>query len=125
MTSPDMITVHDIATGDTVTTFTLNTDDGFARFGCFSPDQRFIAISSASGGAFLGDTQNGSLVELPTGIQEWKSLGWTSPDQLVYIINTEGETLVQTYNITTGQTHNIAALQSLGGWFLTASGTMC
>lgn len=68
---------------------------------------------------------DGSLVELPSGIQGWRSIGWTSDTQLVYLIDIEDETIIQTLDITTGETQDIATLQSFRGWTLTASGPMC
>lgn len=123
--SPDDVSILNIVSGDCLSAFRIEFSRSVLSSGCLSPDQQHLAMVGSGGEAFLGDTNDGTFAELPSGIHGWKSLGWTSDTQLVYIINIDDETLIQSFDIVTGATHDVATLHSFREWSLTASGSMC
>jgi hypothetical protein len=120
-----VIVVANWRTGDRLSTFGIDLGEGNVSSVCLSPDQRHVVIAGSSGEAFVGDTDDGSTTTLPTGIRGGKSVGWTSPSQLAYIIDIKDETFIQTYDVTTGETHNVATLHSNVECIFTTSGSMC
>lgn len=123
--SPDEVSILNILSGDYLSAFRIEFSRSVLSTVCLSPDQQHLAMVGSNGEAFLGHTDDGSFIELPAGIHGWKSIGWTSDTQLVYIIDIDDETLIQSFDITTGATYDIATLQSFRRWMLTASGSMC
>ena len=123
--SPNEVSMLNIVSGNYLAAFGIEFARSVLSSVCLSPDQQHLAMIGSGGEAFLGDVDDGSFIELPSGIYGWRSIGWTSDTQLVYIIDIEDETFVQTLDITTGETQDIATLQSFRGWTLSASGSMC
>jgi hypothetical protein len=125
VSAADVIFVVDVATGDHLSAFDIDLGEGNVSYVCLSPDQRHVVVVGSTGEAFVGDTSNGEITLLLSGVHNWKSVGWTSNTQLVYIIDIADETFIQTYNLATAETHNVATLQSIFGWMFTANGSMC
>lgn len=53
------------------------------------------------------------------------SIGWTSPDQLVYITDLGDISAIQAFNVTSRLTYDVAPLQGRTWGWLAASGAMC
>ena len=59
--------------------------EGLVTEVCLSPTMQYLAVNGSTGQAVVVDlARSTSVIEFTTG-QEFDALGWTSPNQLVYI----------------------------------------
>lgn len=122
--SPGVVYVLDIETGEYVTSVPVELGEGLVSEVCLSPGHDYVAIFGSTGEALVADTRTGEVLRHLSAVDGHNSVGWTSNEQLVYIVD-DGDPRIQALDITTGTSWDIAALRSHGGWWLTASGTMC
>ena len=123
--SPGVAHVWRVPVWERVSNFPLDLGDGLVSEVCFSPDQRYVAVVGSTGRALIVTTHDGSIVRRLTGLHGHNSVGWTSAEQFVYIVDARAGTLVQALDIGTGAFHQVAAIRSSRGWWLAAGGAMC
>jgi hypothetical protein len=124
--SPGMIDIFDFAVGDYITSFPIQLGEGNVSEVCLSPGQGTVAIVGSTGQADVVETRTGAVLLRLSGVRASNAIGWTSPEQLVYIAHVDERTRrILAVDVTTGAIHNIADLEGAIGWWLTASGTMC
>lgn len=122
--SPGLISVLDLASGEYLAGLPIELGGGNVSEVCLSPAQEHVVVVGSTGRAFVADTRTGEVSQRLSAIDPHNSVGWTSDDQLVYIVD-DGDPRIRALDVTTGATFDVAALRSSLGWWLTASGTMC
>lgn len=117
------VSVFDIRIDDYVMWFSRNLG-GTVTSACLSPDNEHLVVVGSNGAAFVGNVLSGELFPLDGHIQESHGVGWTSDDQLVYLVVSDSGRTVLVRN-SDGSGGEIALLEGAGYWLLAASGTMC
>ena len=122
--SPGVMRMLDLDGGEYIASVPLELAEGLVSEVCLSPDQNYVAVFGSTGQAFVADTRTGEVLQRLGTVNGHNSVGWTSNEQVVYIVD-DVDARIQALDVATGATHDIAALGSSRGWWLTASGTMC
>jgi WD40 repeat protein len=117
------VSVFDVRNGECVMRFSYNLG-GTVSSACLSPDNEHLVVVESNGSAVVGDVLTGQVFPLDGHVQESHGVGWTSDDQLVYLVVSDGGRTVVVHN-SDGSGGEIARLEGAGDWLLTASGTMC
>jgi WD40 repeat protein len=117
------VSVFDVRNGEYVMRFSYNLG-GTVSSACLSPDNEHLVVVGSNGSAAVGDVLTGQVFPLDGHVQESHGVGWTSDDQLVYLVVSDGGRTVVVRN-SDGSGGEIARLEGAGDWLLTASGTMC
>jgi len=126
LSPPGVIDVMDIPTREYVSSFEIDLGEDLIVDGCLSPQQFFIAIAGSSGRTIVVSTDDGTPMQDLTVAQPFAGLAWTTPDQLLAIIDSDEGTQLQAIDVFTGTTRTIADLDPrTRGWWMTASGSNC
>lgn len=122
-----VIRVMDIPSREYVSSFEVDLGEDLIIDGCLSPQQFFIAITGSSGRTIVVSTDDGTLMQdLTLAQQPFAALAWTTPDQLLAIIDSNEGNRLQAIDVFTGTTRTIADLDPRNhGWWITASGSNC
>ena len=124
--SSGVIDIFDLAVGNYVTSFPIQLGEGIVSEVCLSPGQETVAIVGSTGQVDVVETRTGAVLLRLSGVHAFNAMGWTSPEQLVYIADLDERTRrIYAVDVATGAIHNIADLEGAIGWWLTASGAMC
>lgn len=94
---------------------------------CFSPDGNHLAVVHPTGSIDFFDTGTGERVEQIMDSRTLTStMGWVSPDQLVYIMDEEyPRRQLMIFDLQTGSTTPIATLEAPSDWRTGTAGPHC
>ncbi len=124
---PD-VAVLDVAAREVLTTFSFDPGDALWAKTCISPQERFVAMVGSNGRGVVVSTEDGSVIqEFEVGRTRGviNAIGWTTPDQLLRIVDDgEGRRLVA-LDIFTGSERDIASLDPTADWLLATPGSNC
>jgi hypothetical protein len=123
----DLVTVLDITTGDYLgRPGVVVGGDRLNIQACLSPGQQHVAVVGATGDAYIMEVNTGVVLHRLAGLEFPHAIGWTDPDQFVFVAQAGDETTVQALDVSTGQPHIAATLTgSPTRWLLAANGAMC
>lgn len=122
----DLIRVMDIPAGDYLGRPGPRVGDGPDIEACLSPDQQYVAVVASTGDAYIMEVNTGVIVHRFSDLHYNNSIGWTDPDQFVFIADTPAGTTVQAIDVSIGRVHLAARLTGHPSqWWLAADGTMC
>lgn len=127
VTSGPTVTVLDLQTRQEAAVITFNPEGGIAVEACLNEDGRHLAIISSSGKVEIFDTATGaSRFRVSTVDPPW-SVGWSAPDQLIYIGPGESSTglSLESLDLSSGQTTSIATLEDSETWRIATSSRPC
>ena len=117
------VSVFDTRDGEYVMWFSRDLG-GAVTSACLSRDNEHLVVVGSNGAAFVGNVLTGELFPLDGHVQESHGVGWTSNDQLAYLVVSDNGRTVGVRN-SDGSGGEIAVLEGAGYWLLTASGSMC
>ena len=123
--TPDFLQILNVGDGSAPNTFPIDLSEERVNDVCLSPGLRYVAIVGGTGVTVLVNTSDGEVVRTLSDVSTWNGIGWTSPDQFVYLADLPGGTLLQVLDVSTGEIQAIASLRLSGGGWLAASGSMC
>lgn len=103
----------------------LEDDDGGVSTMCVARGSGRIAAVSDKGTLILVDADGGAAPFTKPGVHPVNGVGWTSPDQLVFLSEVGGVTEVRSIDALTGVIETIAVLSGSTEWTLTASASSC
>lgn len=127
VTSGPTVTVLDLQTSEEAAVISFNPEGGIAVEACLNEDGRHLAIISSSGKVEIYDTATGeSRGRVATSDPSW-SVGWTGPDQLIYIEPAESSSALslQSLDLATEQKTAIATLEAAELWRIATSSRPC
>lgn len=120
----DTITVSDIDSREILAEFAV--DFGGTRIdgGCLSPQEFFVALIGSTGKVMVVSTEDGTVMQELEAANSYASVGWTTPAQMIALVDAELDTHLHAIDIFTGATFEIAELGSQNN-SLATSGSTC
>ena len=83
-----------------------------------------MALIGSTGKVVVVSTDDGTLGPALDIVDSYASIGWTTPQQLVALVDAELETHLHAIDVFTGETFEIAELGSQNNWLAT-NGSAC
>jgi hypothetical protein len=124
--APDnMVQVLDVIGSVTVGRFSIDVGESMNVDACISPDGSSVVFYGAETRDVVVSLTNGEILTELQPDEEREQIDWVSPNQLVVQTTAAEGRILQTIDLTTGTSTDLASLTGLGSWWVTASGSNC
>lgn len=126
LVSPNaMIDIVDIARRKSIAQFPVDLGGGLLERGCLGPGQHLLALVSSTGRIVVTDIEGTVLREVDDGTASTATVAWTTPDQLLRIVDTADGRRLRALDVFTGSEKDVAALDPTVEWLLATPDTWC